>query len=314
MSESAPGWDARDERGSQGWVRFIVWGIRAIGYRGLHLLVAPTAAYFTLAGGASRRASRKYLERLRAFTGDKKSVTLLDNYRHIHNFAESILDRLSLWSHGVDAFEFKIHGVEHLEKHHAEGRGAVLIGAHLGSFDMLRGVALDNNIPVNVIMHAANAARINEAFETLDSSANIRIINADPNSPQAAFEVKHCLSRGEFVATLADRVPTLADTRVVHTDFLGGRAAFPEGPFLLPMILRVPVVLTIAIRTGARRYEIFFEPIADGHPVPKSERQAELASRISLFAKRVEHHCQQAPLQWFNFYDFWADSEDTRHG
>jgi predicted LPLAT superfamily acyltransferase len=308
---SAAGWDTRKERGGLAWIRFIVWGIRAIGYRGLHLAVAPTALYFTLAGGEARCASRAYLARLRAFTGDPTPPSWLDTYRHIHSFAEGILDRLSLWSGAIDEFEFMIHGREHLEKPFAEGRGAFLVGAHIGSFDMLRGIALDNKIPVNVIMHSANAERINRAFERLAPDANIRVITADPHSPRIGFEVNSCLSRGEFVATLADRVPTRAEARVRSANFLGHRASFPEGPFLLPMVLRVPLVLTIAIRTGPRRYDVYFEPIADGESVPKSQRDAALTERVELFASRLEHYCAEAPLQWFNFYDFWGEVDSA---
>jgi predicted LPLAT superfamily acyltransferase len=181
-----------------------------------------------------------------------------------------------------------------------------LVGAHIGSFDMLRGLALDNKIPVNVIMHASNAGRINSAFEALAPDSNVRIIEADPSSPRTGFEVSRCLSRGEFVATLADRVPSGGQSRVMKTGFLEHPAAFPEGPFLMPMVLRVPCVLTVAIRTGPRAYAIHFEPIGDGRAVPRHLRQVELDRRIMLFARRLEHYCKETPMQWFNFYDFWA--------
>lgn len=308
---TTPGWDAQTERGTQGWIRFIVWGIKALGYRGLRLVVAPTALYFTLASRDARRASRQYLARLRAATGDETQPSRLDTYRHIHSFAEGILDRLSLWSGEIDEFEFELHGREHLEAPFARGQGVFLVGAHLGSFDMLRGIALDNEIPVNVIMHSANAARINAAFESLDPDAKIRVIEADPGAPTTAIEARACISRGEFVGILADRVPTRSGARTRHAKFLGHRAAFPEGPFVLPMILGAPVVLTIALRTGPRRYEIHFEPIADGAAVPRGERDAALDARVATFASRLEHYCTRAPFQWFNFFDFWASASET---
>jgi len=298
-------WDVREERGSMGWLRFITWGIRALGYRGLRIVVAPTALYFTLAGREATRASRNYLTRLRKHMGDPRPVRWIDTYRHIHSFAEGIHDRLSLWAGSIEAFEFDLHGVEHLEKHFADKRGVFLVGAHLGSFDMMRGIAFENQIPVNIIMHSANAEKINDAFATLDPTSRTRIINADPNSPQAGFEVNRCLQRGEFVATLADRIPTGPASRVAYADFLGERAAFPEGPFLLPTVLRVPIVLCVALRTGPRVYEVHFEVIGDGEPVPKHLRQETVEKRVKHFASRLEHYCEKTPFQWFNFHDFW---------
>ncbi len=299
-------WDKQGERGSLGWIRFIVWGIRALGYRGLHLVVAPTALYFTLFGGTARQASLDYLTRLRAVTGDPRPPGWLDVYRHVHDFAECILDRLSLWSGSIDEFAFELEGVEHLEKALADGRGAFLVGAHVGSFDMLRGIALDNDIPVNVIMYSANAEKINDAFETLDPGSKVRLIHADPNSTSIGFEVGACLSRGEFVATLADRVPSENDERVRRARFLGHETALPEGPFLLPLVLGVPCVLVVAIRTGPRAYRVHIEPIGDGERVPRAEREPELVRRVGVFVDHLERFCRAHPTQWFNFYDFWG--------
>ena len=308
MSEparEAPAWDKQGERGSLGWIRFIVWGIRAIGYHSLHLGVAPTALYFTLFGGSARSASLDYLAKLRASTGDPRRPTWLDVYRHVHDFAECILDRLSLWSGSIDAFEFELEGLEHLEKPLADGRGAFLVGAHVGSFDMLRGIALDNDIPVNVITYSTNAENINDAFDTLDPDSKVRLIHADSNSTNVGFEVGACLSRGELVATLADRVPSEGDRRVRSTRFLGHETALPEGPFLLPLVLGVPCVLVVAIRTGPRAYRVHIEPIGDGERVPRGEREPELERRVSLFVEHIERFCRAHPTQWFNFYDFW---------
>jgi predicted LPLAT superfamily acyltransferase len=71
-------------------------------------------------------------------------------------------------------------------------------------------------------------------------------------------------------------------------------------------------MLTIAIKTGPNRYEVFMEKIASGDPVPPAERKKVLQERVEIFAGRLEHFCLREPLQWFNFYDFWADIEDER--
>ena len=32
----------------------------------------------------------------------------------------------------------------------------------------------------------------------------------------------------------------------------------------------------------------------------------------ATYAARREHFCVREPLQWFNYYDFWAEIEDVR--
>jgi predicted LPLAT superfamily acyltransferase len=224
-----------------------------------------------------------------------------------------ILDRLSLWSGSIDEFQVEIHGQEHMETLFASKTGAFLVGAHIGSFDVLRVVAREAGIPVNVVMYVENAERINDAFETLDPECNVRVINSNPTSVKAGFEIRRCIERGEFVSVLADRVSPGVKSRIAYADFFGKRAAFPQGPFLLPMVMRIPVILTIAIRTGPRAYDIYFEPLADDQPVPRRRREEIVQERVEHFAARLEHYCKKAPLQWFNFYDFWAEVEDVRN-
>lgn len=101
-------------------------------------------------------------------------------------------------------------------------------------------------------------------------------------------------------------------SRVAYANFLGERAGFPQGPFLLAMVLQVPVILTIGIRTGPRAYDIYLEFLADGQRVPAGRRAEVIQERVEFFAERLEHYCTMAPLQWFNFYDFWAEVEGVR--
>jgi len=300
-------WASAKERGSHFALAFLVWGIRRIGRAPLRLLLAPIATYYCLFAPGARRASQAYLARIdRAQGGAGEYPGLRAAYGHLYSFAEAILDRLTLWAGTPDRFEAVLHGREHMEHYVESGRSAFLVGAHLGSFDVLRVIAREANIPVNVLMYTENAQRINEAFEALDPDCNVRVIDIGRTSTRTAFEIRRCVKRGEFVAVLADRVQPGGRNRIAYASFLGDLAPFPEGPFLLPMVLGLPVVLTVALKTGPRSYEIFLDTLAEGDPVPAQERAKVLRERVQGFAARLEHYCKRAPLQWFNFYDFWA--------
>jgi predicted LPLAT superfamily acyltransferase len=186
------------------------------------------------------------------------------------------------------------------------------VGAHLGSFDVLRVVAREAGIPVNVIMYSAHAERINAVFQELDPESQVRIIDLDPGSTKAAFEVRQCIERGEFVAVLADRLLPRARSRFAFATLLGDRAAFPEGPFVMAAVLGVPLILTIALRTGPWAYDAYLETISPGGRIPAGHRSNEIQKQIEHYAARLEHFCLMAPLQWFNFYDFWAIPEDRK--
>jgi predicted LPLAT superfamily acyltransferase len=303
-------WARAGERGSRFALRFLLLCMRTFGHAPLVVVLAPIAIYFVFFSRAARDSSKDFLRRIRRSRGQGGEPGLRDVYRHIYSFAAAILDRFALWGGALDEFEITLHGRAAMEPLVEQRTGALLVGAHIGSFDVLRVIAREADIPVNVIMYSVNAERINAAFKELDPESRVRIIDLDPNSTKAAFEVRQCIERGEFVAVLADRVLPRARSRVAHAMFLGQRAPFPQGPFLLAAVLRVPVILTIALRKGPWAYDAYLELISPGGAIGRRSRASEIQRQVDLYASRLEHYCLMAPDQWFNFYDFWADVGD----
>ena len=96
---------------------------------------------------------------------------------------------------------------------------------------------------------------------------------------------------------------------MIWADFLGAPAPFPLGPFVLSSVLGCPVYLMFGLKEQGR-FRVHFEPFADGQPLPRQGRQQILASRVQAYADRLQHHCLQAPLDWFNFFDFWQLTDE----
>ena len=309
----ASGWAAASERGSHHSLRLAGWCFRHLGAGFLRVFRAPVAAYYTLFARSARRASREYLAQLDRLEGRAGMPRRhwLDTYRHFHCFADAILDRFSFWAGAYDGFDIEINGREHMQGLIESGRGAVLVGAHLGNFDVLRAISRDAGVRVNVLMFTANAQRINQVLAALDPDSEVRLIEVDPSSVSSAFALRRCVERGEFVAVLGDRVRQGGRSRVSRASFLGRPACFPQGPFLMAMILGLPTLLTLALKTGPRRYDVYLETLAGGEAVPARERGKVLQERVEAFAARVQHYCTLAPFQWFNFYDFWAEQGDA---
>jgi predicted LPLAT superfamily acyltransferase len=309
-------WASATERGSVLGLRFLVFCYLGIGRRATGLLLYPTVAYFVLVAGPARRASRRYLEHLYGRGSERlgqKPPGLREVFRHFMSFAELTLDRVCFWTGRYSQFAIEMHNVEEVNEGRRAGRGVILLGAHLGSFDVLRVMARDAKVTVNAVMFTDNAERINSIFKQLDPEADIRVIQMDPGSVRSAFEIKSCLERGEVVALLGDRAAPGGRGRRSPVSFLGKETQLPEGPFLLPLLFGSPVFLSLALRTGPRRYEIFFESLGAGARVPAARRRDELRGLMESFAKRLEHYCQLEPFQWFNFYDYWGeDSEGDR--
>lgn len=308
---SADAWVSIEERGSRILLHFLVWCVRRLGQAPLRLFVPPIAAYYCLFDPRARRASQEYLARVGSLRGDERTPSLRDTYRHLHCFAEGIADRLVLWSGAEEKFEIRVHGEECMREDVAAGRGVFLVGAHLGSFDVLRILARRSGIPVNTLAYVEHAELINEAFQMLDPDCRFRVIDLDPAMVQTGLEVRRCTDRGENVAILGDRVIPGARGRVAMTKFLGAEAPFSLGPFMLALLLRLPIVMAVALKTDSRSYDVHLELLSEGRAVSTRDRPEAARALVERYASRLEHYCLQAPLQWFNFYDFWAGGDDV---
>jgi predicted LPLAT superfamily acyltransferase len=292
-------------------LRFTVLWLRLFG-RALTLpLVHVIAAYFFLVDRNGRRASRSYLARLHgriaATRAPDWSPTAWRSYLHYREFAISIVDRVCMWGGYDERFAFDFHGREYFEKLAAEHRGAVVFGSHLGSFDALRVLSSLDGVKVNVLMYTKHAPRINQIFRELSPRADVRVISGDRGSASIAFEIRACVERGEWVAILGDRIEPGDRGRTCSVAFMGEAALLPESPFALPFLLGCPALLMVAIRDGAWRYSVFAEPLADPpRRTPAVERQERARDLAALYALRLEHYCAKAPIQWFNFFDFWS--------
>jgi predicted LPLAT superfamily acyltransferase len=303
-------WAAVAELGTMRALRFAGWMHRTFGRRFCTPLVWPFVVYYWARSADARRASRRYLERMYASPEGREALgrapgPLLE-LRHLHAFAESLYDRLLVWSGSLEDMVVEHDGSERIFELAREGRGALLLGAHLGSIDMLWFLSRKYDLTVNVVLFYQNAERVNAFFESLAPDARIRAIDIDPGSVRAAFEIRSCIERGEFVVILADRTAPGKGGRTADTTFLGAPARFPLAPFLLAGVLDCAAELALCVRTDPGRYVTVMRPIAPAQRVPRAERDKRAVEALERYVSGLETWCRRHPLQWFNFYDFWG--------
>ncbi len=317
-ARGGPGWSRVAERGSLWGLRVTVFCYRVLGRRASLALVHLVVGYFFLTDRAGRRASRAFLRRVWARPEGRLALGrppgTWTSFLHYRSFALSIVDRLAIWFGRTADFGYEVHGSEHFDRLAAEGRGALVLGAHLGSFDALRLLAERRRAVVNVLMFTRHAPLINRIFRELAPGAEARVIHADPGSVQSVFAIRRCIERGELVAILGDRVEPADRHRTSAVPFLGGTVELPQAPFLLAGLLRCPVMLVLALRRGPGRYEVFVEELAPEVRVPRRGRGKVAAELLAAYAGRLEAHLLRAPLQWYNFFDYWGDAEPAPRG
>jgi len=295
---SQPPWSERRERGNVRLVRLMIRLSLRFGWGAGQLLIYPTALYFFLFSRHARAASRGFLARVLS-----RSPNAADVLRHIFSYSCVLFDRIFLLADRRGGFVIDETGLAELTRALTQSRGCLLFGAHLGSFEALRCMGRQSPVPVKVLMYRGNSGPYTNLVEALDPSLCHDII--DIGEPDSMLRVRESLQRGEMVGILADRAP--GSDKMLAVPFLGAPAAFPTGPLRLAAALGAPVVLFFGIRTGPRRYTIYFEHFADRVALDQGDRAAQTAIWLQRYTNRLEHYCRCYPFNWFNFYDFWDD-------
>src|SRR5690606_23800451 len=194
-------------------------------------LLIPITLYFLVVRGPERRASRAYLGRVLG-----RRASLVDVARHIHCFASTILDRVFMLSGQLDRFDIEIDGLDGLHEQLDRGKGVLVFGSHLGSFEVLRVLARKRpDVSVRVVLDKGHNPAITQLLDALDPEMARNVIDAGQSGPSLMLAIKEATDEGALVALLVDRVHPGHPGHT--TPFLGAQAPFPTAPWLIAAVL-----------------------------------------------------------------------------
>ena len=294
---AAADWTQRPERSNLAILRLMVWLSLTMGRPLSRLVLHGIAVYFLAFAPAARRASAAYLRRALG-----RRPTLGERYRHILAFASTIHDRIYLLNGRFDLFAIEVVGEEHIRAAVADGHGVLLMGAHLGSFEVMRALGRDRtDLTVAMLMYEENARKINATLAAINPAAVQDIVPL--GRMDSMLQARDRLEAGQLVGLLADR--GLGGDPTATRDFLGWPAIFPLGPFRMAAMLRRPVLFMTGLYLGGNRYRIHFVPLADFSAVERMARPAAIDTALDRYVALLEQHCRETPDNWFNFFDFW---------
>lgn len=298
-------WSHTPERSNALALRVMSWIALRCGRRVARWVLHPITLYFLLFAPVPRRHSQRFLARALG-----RPPTWRERYRHLHTFTVTILDRVYLLSGHMDLFDVRVDGEAIVDATLAEGRGAFLVGAHAGSFEVLRAVgAQRSGLRIAMVMYPDNARLINQALRAIAPHYHPEIIALGRRDSMLA--VRDWLDGGGLAGLLADRALPGESHRSASlaVDFLGRPAPFSDGPFRLAAMLRRRVVFMAGLHAGGNRYDVRFEALADFSTriTDPAERERQIRDAVLAYAARLEAVCRERPDNWFNFHDFWRE-------
>lgn len=305
-------WAQTKERKGLAGLKFMLWIYRIFGRGIFTLFLWPVIGFYWLSGGPQREASRQWLQTVKTVAAQKNQPlpARMTSFHHFLRFGEAMLQKIASWR-GDLRWGKEIDFAAGAEQALAAGQpgGRLILASHLGDIEACRALAQQvSGLVINALVFTDNAERFRQVMDEIAPEASKHVIPVSNIGPETAILLQQKLDAGEWVAIVGDRTAVNRQRggvrRVIWSSFLGKPAPFPQGPFVLAAALRCPVLLMFALREQGQ-LKLHCEPFADPLLLPRATRQQALQDAVDRYAARLEHHALIAPLDWFNFFDFW---------
>ncbi|MEA3412394.1 MAG: hypothetical protein U9R74_12765 [Pseudomonadota bacterium] len=289
-------WITVRERGTSWTIDFMLWLCRRRHRWMVNLLLYPIAAYFFVSGRAAHRAGTHF------FTLAKGQAHWWDYYRQLLCFSRCLVDRVTILLGDADQFEVRPSGREALMETRRDGRGIILLGSHLGSFEAANLFASDRmNIDIHIVAYFGGSTKIRQALDAINPDLQRNII--DPTEPEAVFRMRDVIDGGGILAILGDR--TGIGEKKTKVDFMGEQAYFPTGPYYLASILHCPVFCFFGLRVDNFVYDTYAIRLADHIKLTRGKREQQAQAYAQRYADLLADKAREYPYNWFSFYEFW---------
>src|SRR5262249_53323524 len=147
-----------------GVLRGAVWIARRLGRMPARALIFPICLGFILCHREARAASKAYLARVFGRPARPWEVV-----RHFFTFGTTVLDRVYLLNDEAHRFDITVHGEDIVVDILARGEGCLLLGAHHGSFEVLRLVGRNRpDLRVSLAMYEETGRKIGAALNAIN--------------------------------------------------------------------------------------------------------------------------------------------------
>ncbi|MES2774209.1 MAG: lipid A biosynthesis acyltransferase [Bacteroidota bacterium] len=283
-------------KGNKAGYQFFVWILKHFGVGPAYFILRFVVLYFFL---FSYKASRQIYSVYRHRLGYGRMASILKLYRNYFLLGQSIIDKVVVMSGIKNNFTYHFDGEENLRAITALKKGGMLLSAHIGNWDIAGHLLKRLETRIHIVMFDGEQEQIKAYLDAITGKKSINIIFIK-NDLSHIYEISEAFKNNELVCMHADRF--LEGNKTLSTDFLGEKARFPMGPFVLAATFKVPVTYVFAVKESRLHYHFFSSKIKNYDHLEKSLVMQEM---LGEFANEMEVKLKQYPEQWFNYYNFW---------
>ena len=260
-------------------------------YPAYFFLYLVVSYYFLFSWETSRHIYNFLHQRI----GYSKIKSLFKVYINYHLLGQMLIDKVAVMS-GLSKITSESFGADNLRKIVAQNKGGILLGAHLGNWEIAGHYLMNYGDTINILVYDREREQIKQYLESATGGRKFNMIPIKDDLSHI-YAIGEALGRNEIIATTADRF--LPDSRTVPATFLGSTAHFPQGIFQIIKTFRAPYTFVYGVKKSAQHYHFFCRP----HRDVTKETTVEMI--VEDYVRDLEGMVKENPEQWFNYYDFW---------
>ena len=285
-------WEGKSKGTVLGYKIFVFF-IKNLGLTAAYILLVPVALYYLLFSVKSTKALFYYFNKRLGYSNIKSLWSVYKNYIV---FGQTIIDKTAIGSGLKHKFTYEFDGIEKLNALLKQGKGGILISAHIGNFEIGEFFFddIDLQSQINLVITDAEHLHIKAYLNKVTHKSNLKIIVIQ-NDFSHIYKISAALNNGELVCITGDRY--IDNTKTFTDTFLGAEAEFPSGPFQIASKLKTPVAFVYVMKASKTHYHLYTRTT--------QTEQKSAQEILKVYIQDLELVLQKYPLQWFNYFKFW---------
>ncbi len=293
-------WEGKTKGGIQGH-KFFIFILKTFGLGFAYFFLRIVAFYYFLFD-PNRKIVFNYFREIHGYSNSKARKAV---YKNFYIFGQTLIDKVAMLSGLKENFTIDHEGHEHLQHVRDLKKGSILLSAHIGNWEIAGNLLKILDQKFNILMYDNEMEKMKNYMEEIQKKKSFKIIPIKDGDMSHLVELHKAFSDNEWVVMHGDRYRPGSPT--IEKMFLGKKAKFPLGPFIMAAKFGVPVTIVFAVKESNTHYHFFAKKTIE---VKRARTEVDVKATVAEISDRyvaaVEEMTRKYPEQWFNFYDFWA--------
>jgi len=285
--------------------KLFVFVLNYLGLKPAYFILRFVAFYYFLFAFRSNRHIFYYFHNVLKY---KRLASRFKIYKNYYVFGQTILDKVALLSGVKTKFTISRDGGNNLNILDDLGKGGILISAHIGNWEIAGQILNRLHTTFNILMYENEKANLKKYLDNVEKEKNVKIIAIKDGEMGHLIELHNAFSQNELVVMHGDRFREGAKT--IEANFLGKKAEFPAGPFIMAAKFGVPITFVFAVKESSTHYHFFAtEPIQVKKVRGEEATNKVVHELLEKYISEVEKMVHRYPEQWFNYFAFWKEEK-----